>query len=165
MSRKSKLIVIAVISALLIVCILAVALSSSSDEAAKQTPPLQDTTVVISRNGLSSDFSTDGLSGVEDALPKYINKYGSDEPRELRASVRPGTLVQTFQPYSGAEATSGIPIQVPTQRFIVDIPDAEQSYAILRAGGPEYPYDNVYVLCPTKIQLKWANFGCVDEDR
>jgi hypothetical protein len=87
-----------------------------------------------------------------------VKFYG--DPGKYQGVVRENSFKVTYHDY---DATTP-PTKVPRVEFILDIPEAKQSYDVSFAGGDGYPYSILYVLCPDASQLKYGDFGCTDEN-
>lgn len=111
----------------------------------------------------AADFAAwlpnDGLTTVEQTLYKRVKSYVVSPLGIYHGTIRGNSLTTTYNRYQDEASV----IQVPTVHYIVDIPEARQSYAVHKSGGEDYPYDILYVKCLPADQLKYGEFGCVDE--
>jgi hypothetical protein len=106
-------------------------------------------------------ISDSTLATIENTLFNRVRKYSSDPSRGYTGTIRKNTTTTTYVKYEGSDT----PINIPTVKFLVDIPKVKQTYEVSLSGGEEYPYNILYVLCPNKTQLKYPGFGCVNEDQ
>jgi hypothetical protein len=101
------------------------------------------------------------ISAIQDRLYQLIVQNGTNDTVAYSGEVRAGSFTVSSQTYAGQTP----PIQVPTYTFIVDIPDAQQSYKVTYSGGTNYPYSILHVVCPSASDLKYGDFHCVDSEQ
>jgi hypothetical protein len=99
------------------------------------------------------------VTKVEQTIYNRVKEYTASPLAIYHGSIRATSFETRYTEYT----VSDPPINVPTVTYIVDIPDAKQSYMVSKSGGENYPYNILYVLCVPKEQTKYADFGCKDE--
>lgn len=82
----------------------------------------------------------------------------SSQKGEYSGTVRQSSFVQTSNLYSDGVT------EIPYYSFMVDIPAAKRSFSVALSGGQRYPFDILYVLCPTADQLPYKPFTCQDPE-
>lgn len=111
----------------------------------------------------AGDFSawlpSNELTTVEQTLYKRVKSYVVSPLGIYHGTIRGNSLTTTYDRYQDETSV----IQIPTVHYIVDIPTARQSYAVHKSGGDDYPYNILHVKCLPTDQLKFGEFGCVDE--
>ena len=134
----------------------------TKDNSKTVEPKPQATTSVVTLEN-SQDFATwlpdDDLTKVEQTIYNRVKSYKQSPLAIYHGTIRPDSFETKYTEYTASDPA----IQVPTVSYIVDIPDAQQSYLVAKSGGKNYPYDILYVLCVPKEKMKYADFGCKDE--
>lgn len=106
-------------------------------------------------------LDADMISALQDRLYQVVIQNGGHSNSVYTGSVRADSFSVTYQTYEGQTPS----IQVPIYAFIVDIPNAKQSYKITYAGGTNYPYAILHVVCPSASELIYGDFRCVDSEQ
>jgi hypothetical protein len=114
-----------------------------------------ESTGLIITNANQYTDKLDGLSlaSIQGETYRRLVTYGQEGT--YQGTIRPGSFHVTYSTYQSA--------QIPQYEFLIDIPTAKQSYSVSYSGGPQYPYNILYVLCPSANQLRYGDFGCKDE--
>lgn len=130
--------------------------------------PSETTTDAASSTGVTitnlSDYSTwldsSTTGSIESGIYTRIKQYSKLPAPHYDAVIRTDSLHTTRGAFAGPDG----PSDIPSVDFLVDIPQASQSYVITMTGGSKYPVNILYVLCPSADQLKYGAFGCTDGD-
>lgn len=157
MGNKRKIIIIAVIG----LCVVLVVLLTFRHQSPKR-PMVTSTAshkVLLGNAGqYLSQISQPDLKEIE--LTLYDKLIATLPTSGVAGSytgvVRQGSYQQTSNLYSDGVT------QVPAYSFMVDIPGAKRSFSVALSGGPQYPFDTLYVLCPSPDQTIYPVFNCQD---
>lgn len=140
------------------------------DESANTTPttaktdptadkPTGPAVNITNAEQFSTWINTNHFAATEEQLYTEVQKYSATPQSNYSATIRSGTFKTTYD-----ESTDGSGTSIPTVTFVVDIPEAKQSYVVTQSGGDNYPYDILHISCPSQAQLKYGDFGCKNEE-
>lgn len=156
---KNRVILILVISLVVLAGLFVLLKPGGSDEGSDE--PKKQTSGIVQIDN-AEDFST-WLEGdqtkVEQTLYDRVKSYTTSPLALYHGLIRAESFKTTHTMYD----ESGEAIEIPTVKYIVDIPTAKQSYFVSKSGGEDYPYNILYVLCVPKEQMIYNDFGCKDE--
>ena len=160
--NKRRLLLIGGGVIVLLLGIVALIVSTRSDEPVVTTSKKAETSVVRIENvaEFSAWLNVNNMQPTEKALYAQVDRFTDEPEPAYKGTIREGSLKTSIQPYEGTP-----PADIPVVTFIVDIPDAQQSYVVQQSGGQGYPYNLVRIACPADNQLKYGTFGCVNEDQ
>lgn len=165
---RRLLIVVAVVPLLFFVLLIGIVTHHKGQTPTVTTTAKASTTHAKSQAIILSnvaDFSTwtntKNLSYIEEGIYSQVAHYISSPASVYTGIIRQGSFKTTHSDYNDGTKT----ISIPTVHYIVDIPDAKQSYVVTESGGVGYPYDILHITCPSAAELKYGDFGCVDEDQ
>ena len=106
-------------------------------------------------------FDLKQIPAVETAIAVRLKQNSQLAQPTYTAEIRKDSFQTTYNDYQQAGGTQ----KVPTYSFMVDIPDAEQSYKVTFSGGSGYPYSILHVLCPSSSERIYNDFGCKDSEQ
>jgi hypothetical protein len=153
---KQRVILIVVVAVIVIAGFFVLLKPGKKDE-----PPKTTTFKVVDITNAEdfSDWIGDDLTTVEKTLYDRVKSYETLPLGVYHGTIRAETFKTTYTSYQESSPA----VDVPTVKYIVDIPEAKQSYFVSRSGGEDYPYNILYVVCVPKEQMIYADFGCRDE--
>ena len=155
MKRVPYITLAAVIAAVLILAVILVRRQSDTSSSANST----NAVVITNLKHSAPSFEKENTSAVQKSLYSRIKSYSKNPSKKYEGEIRDGSYRVTNNLYQGSEPS----ISVPTVEFIVDIPGAKQSYLVKDSGGKKYPFNIIHVLCVSKQQNIYPDYGCKDE--
>ena len=165
LTRKKIILLALGVVLVIITCVFAF----SSDDQGEGSDPAKK---IVSSGSKTDSISIDNLSDFTDwlnvidftetekTLYERVKTYESNAPSNLTGTIRQSSFSTKYGNYDDGESVEKIPVV----EFIVDIPEVKQSYVVNQAGGDDYAYSIVYVVCPDAKQLKYGDFGCVNKN-
>lgn len=129
-----------------------------NDTPTTSTPTTSGTIQLTNASEYAPRLDISALPNILAGLNTQLGKDGLNLLENKPATIRKGTFVQTFSAYEAVTP----PIQVPTIVFTVDIPSVKRSYDVRLSGGYQYPYNILYVTCPSPSELIYGAFNCND---
>lgn len=132
--------------------------SDGGDDGSKINQASNSQSKYVSLNDLSA-YEQSVLEGSVDTIQsnlyrKLAQNYTNPD-QTYDAIIRENSLDVTFYNRQGSK--------VPQIQFLVDIPTAKRTYKVTLFGGPQYPTNILYILCPTADESNYGNFECSDE--
>ena len=169
MTLRTKKIILVVVGIVVVILMAFVLFKPSGSEPDDESKALvvssSDEPGVVSVSNIK-DFEqwlpiTDATS-IEHTLYTRVTEYDKSKKDRYEGIVRQSSFGTKYSDYDDGSGTTE---KVPTVEFIVDIPEAKQSYKVSQSGGDDYSYSIAYVVCPSSSELKYGDFGCVNKDQ
>lgn len=156
--NSRRRILIAVGLGLCVLLVLIVALKQHSSRQAAHKPTASHLVNLTNANQYLNTISQPDIKSIESTL---YDKTVTTLPKSNSAGSFAGVVRQNSYQQSSTVYSDGV-TQIPVYSFMVDIPSVKRSFSVALSGGRQYPFDTLYVLCPTTDQLIYAAFSCQD---
>jgi hypothetical protein len=163
MTRKQKILLVCSLVVIVVGVVVYVVTSRNNYDPSETTTDAASATgvTITNLNDYSTWLDSSNTHSIESGIYRRIKQYTNLPAAHYDATIRKDSLHTSYGAFAGPDESSNI----PSVDFLVDIPQASQSYDVNITGGSSYPINTLYVLCPGKNQLKYGDFGCTDGDK